>query len=184
VAAAVWLARRARSARPLLVVAGTWLVLNLSIGLVKVLTDRAAPHLPADVVDREEFFSGGLSYPSGHVANAVVWYGVLVLLLGARLRPVARTALRVAPVVIAAIVNTYLGFHWLTDTVAGLLAGLLVDRALRRVDWNTVPLGVLGRLGPSARRLIADGWVAPVPELAPAARYRSVRGRDALGFRA
>ena len=72
-----------------------------------------------------------MSYPSGHTANTVVWYGVLVLLLAALLpaaarlgeRSGARLALRLAPPAIVAVVTTYLGFHWITDTVAGLLAG-------------------------------------------------------------
>jgi membrane-associated phospholipid phosphatase len=169
VAAAAWLARRSGSVRPALVVVAAWLGLNVAIGLVKVVTDRAAPHLPVHAVHREQFFSGGLSYPSGHVANAVVWYGVLLLLLGAVLPAGVRWALRIAPPALAAVVNTYLAFHWLTDTIAGLLAGFLLDRALRRVDWNAVPLDGLARLGPAGRRLVALGWTRPVRELADTA---------------
>ena len=145
--------------RPLLPVVCAYLLLMAVVGPVKVLTDRAAPHKPEDVAHREEFFSGGMSYPSGHTANTVVWYGVLVLLLAAllpaALPPAARLALRLGPPLIVAVVTTYLGFHWLTDTVAGLIAGLLLDRLLRRVRWDDVPLHRL----PGGRRMAATRMV-------------------------
>jgi len=160
------LARRAHSVRPVLPVIAAYLLLMLTVGPVKVLTDRAAPHKPAGTPHREEFFSGGMSYPSGHTANTVVWYGVLVMLLAALLttamRPAARLALRLAPPVLVAVVTTYLGFHWITDTVAGLIAGLLLYRLLRRVPWDDLPLHRL----PGTRRLAQRGWLGKVPDLA------------------
>jgi membrane-associated phospholipid phosphatase len=160
------LAWKAHSVRPLLPVAAAYLLLMATVGPVKVLTDRAAPHKPPATPHREEFLSGGLSYPSGHTANTVVWYGVLVLLLAAlapaALRPAARRALRFGPPVIVAVVTTYLGFHWVTDTVAGLVAGLLLDRLLRRVRWDDVPLHRV----PGGRWLAARRWLGKVPDLA------------------
>ena len=160
------LAWRVHSVRPLLPVIAAYLLLMLAVGPVKVLTDRAAPHKPEGTPHREEFFSGGMSYPSGHTANTVVWYGVLVLLLAALLpaarKPAARLALRLAPPAIVAVVTTYLGFHWITDTVAGLVAGVLLDRLLRRVNWDAVPLHRL----PGGRRLAARGWLGRAPDLA------------------
>ena len=38
-----------------------------------------------------------MSYPSGHVANALVWYGVIALLLGALLRSLDRPPLSDGP---------------------------------------------------------------------------------------
>jgi membrane-associated phospholipid phosphatase len=163
---AVLLAWRKRSVRPVLPVLAAYLLLMFTVGPMKVLTDRAAPHKPEGVPHREEFFSGGMSYPSGHTANTIVWYGVLVLLLSAlaptTMRPAARLALRFGPPLIVAIVTTYLGFHWITDTVAGLIAGLLLDRLLRRVDWDAVPLHRV----PGTRRLAERGWFGRVPDLA------------------
>jgi membrane-associated phospholipid phosphatase len=165
-ALAGWLAWRVRSVRPLLPVLAAYALLMLTVGPVKVLTDRAAPHKPAGTPHREEFFSGGMSYPSGHTANTVLWYGVLVLLLAALvpavMTPAVRRAVRVAPPVIVAVVTTYLGFHWVTDTVAGLIAGLVLYRLLRRVRWDDVPLHRL----PGGRRLEARGWFGKVPDLA------------------
>jgi membrane-associated phospholipid phosphatase len=152
--AALWVVRRHRSLRPLLPVVAAYVGLLFLIGPIKVLTDRVAPHGPSGSA---EFFTGGMSYPSGHVANTIVWYGVLSLLLGSVLGPAARRWLRILPPVIVFVITTYLGFHWLTDSIAGLFAGLLLDRALRRVDWNRVPL-------PSRVRM----WAHEVPELSPA----------------
>ena len=160
------LARRARSVRPVLPVVAAYLLLLAVVGPVKVLTDRAAPHRPEGTPHREEFFSGGMSYPSGHTANTVVWYGVLVMLLTAllttALRPAVRLGLRLAPPVFVAVVTTYLGFHWITDSVAGLIAGVLLYRLLRRVPWADIPLHRL----PGGRRLAARGWLGRVPDLA------------------
>lgn len=163
---AVLLAWRQHSVRPVLPVLTAYLMLMFFVGPMKVLTDRAAPHKPEGVPNREEFFSGGMSYPSGHTANTIVWYGVLALLLSAlapaAMKPAARLALRLGPPLIVGFVTTYLGFHWITDTVAGLVAGLLLDRLLRRINWDALPLHKV----PGTRRLAERGWFGKVPDLA------------------
>jgi membrane-associated phospholipid phosphatase len=163
---AVLLAWRRHSVRPVLPVITAYLLLAFFVAPIKVLTDRAAPHKPEGTPHREEFFSGGMSYPSGHTANTIVWYGVLVLLLSAllptALRPSARLALRLGPPLAVAVVTTYLGFHWITDTVAGLVAGLLLERLLRRIRWDALPLHRI----PGTRRLAERGWFGKVPDLA------------------
>lgn len=163
---AVLLAYRTHSVRPVLPVFAAYLTLMFVVGPMKVLTDRAAPHKPENVLHREEFFSGGMSYPSGHTANTIVWYGVLVLLLSAlapaAMKPATRLALRFGPPLIVGVVTTYLGFHWITDTVAGLVAGLLLDRLLCRIDWDAAPLDRV----PGTRRLAERGWFGKVPDLA------------------
>ncbi|MFF5173983.1 phosphatase PAP2 family protein [Micromonospora sp. NPDC000089] len=153
----VLLAVRLRSVRPVLPPVAAFLLTNLTIGPLKLWTDRAAPsasvkppYLPeADTI--QLFHTAGrygMSYPSGHVANAIVWYGIIALLLGPllatlggrRLPDRLLTAVRVLPPLIVLCTTTYLGWHWLTDSVAGLLLGLLLDRLLRRVPWDTLPL--------------------------------------------
>jgi uncharacterized membrane protein YkvA (DUF1232 family)/membrane-associated phospholipid phosphatase len=148
----VW---RTRSVRPLLLFLAAYGSTYLTLGGLKLWLDRAAPH-NRHVPHPERLFTGGLSYPSGHVTNAIVWYGVLVMLLVALLPrglPAGwRRALRVVPPVIVAGTTTYLGFHWLTDGAAGLLLGLALDRVLHGIRWDRLPLG---------RRLAARGWDAP-----------------------
>ncbi|WP_412737743.1 phosphatase PAP2 family protein [Krasilnikovia sp. MM14-A1259] len=149
---ALLLARRTRSVRPVLVCAGAFVLTYLTIGPLKVWLDRAAPkfHGPQRAVLFNAYASGkdALSYPSGHVANALVWYGVIALLAGALLRAYgrgplssrARAALRLLPPVIVFCTTTYLAFHWITDSVAGLLLGLILARLMARVPWDAVPL--------------------------------------------
>ncbi|PRY28820.1 phosphatase PAP2 family protein [Pseudosporangium ferrugineum] len=135
---------RLRSVRPLVLFGGAFVLTYVTIGPLKIWLDRAAPAFKGP--DREILFnpaaSGAeaMSYPSGHVANALAWYFVIVLLLAPVLRrPLsdrARLALRVAPPVIVFITTTYLAFHWITDSVAGLLLGLILVRLLARVPWG------------------------------------------------
>lgn len=144
-----WVWKR-HSVRPILPVVMAFLLTFVSISILKDVTDRAAPHAPVPAPER--FGSGGVSYPSGHLTNALVWYGVLALLLAPWLAPLWRWVLRVAPAIILSITTVYLGYHWLTDTVAGILLGLFLWRLIARVPWDDLPLG---------RRLAASGWDRP-----------------------
>jgi membrane-associated phospholipid phosphatase len=153
---AVILAVRRRSVRPFLVFVAAFLLTYVTIGPLKIWLQRAAPHFPGP--DRAELFNPaavgplGMSYPSGHVANALVWYGVIALLLGALVAvpPRVRFAVRVVPPVIVFCTTTYLGFHWLTDSIAGLFLGLILTRLMARVAWDAVPLPPL-----------PNGWTGP-----------------------
>lgn len=159
------LAWRTRSIRPLLVFAAAFVLTYLTIGPLKIWLQRAAPRFEGP--DRTELFnpaalgSDGMSYPSGHVANALVWYGVIALLLGALVGGLSRRtllALRVLPPVIVFGTTTYLSFHWITDSVAGLFLGLVLTRLMARVPWDAVPL-------PHLR----NGWERPAGLDTPAA---------------
>ncbi|WP_348651086.1 phosphatase PAP2 family protein [Micromonospora sp. WMMD812] len=154
----VLLAVRVRSIRPVLPPVVAFVLTYLTIGPLKVWTARPAPSaslkepfLPAEqtlpLFQQDLPVRFAQSYPSGHVANAIVWYGVLALLLVPLLRSYGRTvpprvvlAVRVLPPLIVLSTTTYLGWHWLTDSVAGLLLGLLLDRLLHRAPWDDVPL--------------------------------------------
>jgi membrane-associated phospholipid phosphatase len=83
------------------------------------------------------------------MVNTVVWYGVLALLLAPWLSTRLRRLLRVLPPVLVFASTVYLGFHWITDSVAGLLLGIVLDRLLARVPWDDIPLP--GRLRAWAR---------------------------------
>ncbi|MFE9200949.1 phosphatase PAP2 family protein [Micromonospora sp. NPDC007230] len=154
----VLVAIRLRSVRPVLPPVAGFVLTYLTIGPLKVWTARPAPSasvkepfLPPDqtlpLFQHDLPVRFAQSYPSGHVANAIVWYGVLALLLAPLLRTFGRTvpprlvtAVRVLPPLIVLCTTTYLGWHWLTDSVAGLLLGLLLDRLLHRVPWDSLPL--------------------------------------------
>ncbi|PZF90816.1 PA-phosphatase [Micromonospora deserti] len=154
----VLLAVRLRSVRPVLPPVLAFGLTYLTIGPLKVWTARPAPSasvkepfLPAEqtlpLFQEDLPLRFAQSYPSGHVTNAIVWYGVIALLLAPLLRCYGRTApprlvtvIRVVPPLVVLTTTTYLGWHWLTDSVAGLLLGLLLDRLLHRVPWDDLPL--------------------------------------------
>jgi membrane-associated phospholipid phosphatase len=112
---------RVRQAWPLLHVAAAFLLTGAVLLPLKVVLHRPPPH---------SLVTEGLSYPSGHAANTIVWYGVLCALAAPWLSRIAARWLRWAPPIIVGLASVYLGFHWLTDILAGLCLGLVLDRVL------------------------------------------------------
>lgn len=80
-------------------------------------------------VHRLEGLDPTASFPSGHVAATVALYGGLLLLLSSRLGRRWFSALAVGLTVVLALfvgwARMYRGMHHLTDTVAGVVMGLL-----------------------------------------------------------
>ncbi|MEV0896756.1 phosphatase PAP2 family protein [Actinoplanes sp. NPDC049802] len=145
---------RTRSVRALLPFAVTFVLTYCTIGPAKIYFDRAAPKFPLE--NRTVMFNPdaagalSMSYPSGHVANSLVWFAVigllLVALIGRELTRREWLLLRVVPVVVVFVTTVYTGFHWLTDSVAALFLGFVLARLLQRVPWDRVPLpGLLSR---------------------------------------
>jgi membrane-associated phospholipid phosphatase len=146
---AIWLGVRGRTVRPVLPVVAAFLLTGIAILPIKLWTNRAAPNstLPnaVDLFNTLPPGEYGRSYPSGHLVNTVVWYGVLAMLLAPWLAPTLRRWLRFTPPVIVFVTTVYLNFHWLTDSIAGLLLGVLLERLIMRAPW-----GDLHRRPPSA----------------------------------
>ena len=148
----VLLVRRTRSARAVLPFAAAFVLTYVTIGPLKIWADRAAPRFegPERTVMFNPYADGAkaMSYPSGHLGNALVYYAVMAMLIAALLRrPLHRWetfAIRVVPVAVVFCTTVYLGFHWVTDSVAGLLLGVVLARLIERVPWDTVPLPRLG----------------------------------------
>ena len=154
----VWMAYRFRSARPLLTLGTALVVLNLSVGVVKIAVGRLGPQATGNVY---AVFKGGDIFPSGHTANAVVLYGVIAMLA-------VQYGLRFSRTMIAAAVflsvtvglsTIYLATHWLSDVLGGWMAGALV-------------LLALPTLTPYAERLYAAcrGWIAGAARFVGVAR--------------
>jgi membrane-associated phospholipid phosphatase len=116
-----WRAWKSRSPRPFIMLGAALVLLNLSVGFVKVATGRLGPSATHHAYS---VFEGGDIYPSGHVSNAVVLYGVIAMLAVGYRRTVAAAAVTVS--VAIGLSTIYLDTHWLTDVLGGWLAGCLV----------------------------------------------------------
>ncbi len=107
-------------------------------GSLKLVFARPRPVLPwAHVLP-------DYSFPSGHTMNAVVFYGALALIIWSifgRRFGILAVIIAGALAVGVAVSRIYLGYHYLTDVVGGLLAGiawlLIVGAAFRaRPTWR------------------------------------------------
>jgi membrane-associated phospholipid phosphatase len=131
--ALLWM-RRYGAAALLGLASGGALILNATM---KVFFERPRPKLDWARVLPD------YSFPSGHTMNAVVFYIALALILWSVLgRRIGQVAV-ITAVVLAlgvGVSRIYLGYHYLTDVVGGLLAGvawlLVVGLAFRaRLTW-------------------------------------------------
>jgi len=107
----------------------------ITLGPLKIWSSRTSPNDKGP--DPVKFFNHHseylMGYPSGHVVNAIVWWGVFAILLRKKSR-----ALRVVPPAIVLCTTTYLGFHWLTDGIGAILLGLFLDRLIHRFRWEEI----------------------------------------------
>lgn len=115
-------------------VAGTALGAGILVPACKHLAGRARPPEQTRLVTENS-----LSYPSGHTLGTTVVVGIVATVLIAR---IARRSLRIAAataavafVLAVGISRLYLGVHWTTDVLAGLLIG---------AAWLTLCLTVFG----------------------------------------
>jgi membrane-associated phospholipid phosphatase len=152
----VWVAVRRRDLRPLLTFVVVTLVLNVTVGVVKLAIGRLGPlqlGQNAGNIGASRVFDDGTIFPSGHTSNAVVIWGLLALLAVRHRRVWAAVAGILA--VTVGLSTIYLGTHWVSDVVAGWAAGGLVLLAVPAmtpvVDW-------LERL---VARLVPGSWRRP-----------------------
>ncbi|MEV5679327.1 MULTISPECIES: phosphatase PAP2 family protein [unclassified Streptomyces] len=124
-----WRSWRQHTLRPLLTLGCSLLLLNVTVGAVKLGLGRLGPHY-ATRIGSAEMFAGGDIFPSGHTANAVVTWGILAYLATT---PRARRYLSALSATVSlgvGLTTVYIGTHWLSDVLLGWAAGLLILLAL------------------------------------------------------
>lgn len=141
-----WLGWRRRTVRPLLRVLVALVLLTGVIYAFKYGMGRTAPAYPGSF-----FHRNGISFPSGHVANAVLMWGLarwqaVEYGLAARLQRLF-WALSVAGPVLAGAAMVALNFHWITDAVVGAAVGVLLLGVVHTLDAVGLSLWVRARAG-------------------------------------
>lgn len=154
----VWLVRRHRNVGILTPALLAFVLSDLLNGWLKWWTERNAPHYGSVYMFDG---GGGMEYPSGHVSNGVVYYGVLAMLLAPYITPAARRVLRWLPGPLVIVGTTYIGYHWFTDSIGGYLVGTFILRLILRLPPRLRPPARGGRSG---RRIRPDrlGIARPV----------------------
>ncbi len=142
----VW---RFRTVVPLVRVLLAVVLLTVVVYSFKYGAGRTAPAYPGSFFHRD-----GASYPSGHVANAVLMWGVarwqvVEYRLAAWVQRTAR-ALSVAGPVATGIAMVSLDFHWVTDAVVGAAVGILLLGVVHLLDAVVVSRWTGARAGRSA----------------------------------
>lgn len=124
---------------------------EILIGTLKGIYDRPRP--PGSLVE-----TSGASFPSGHsIAASVTVVAAVIALVPPGRRRAAWGAAAVAFSVLMALSRAYLGAHWLSDAVAGVLLG--TSCAL----LAALAVGTLQRRWDKRRE--ADAPVAPLPDM-------------------
>ena len=132
--AASFIAYKFKTWRPLNLAFLSLVLLNLVVGVFKLVLGRTKPRDGFDLIH-----VGGMSYPSGHASNAVLSWGILAYLIY-RYAKVDRYQGRLASAGVAAIsltvciVSLIRHTHWFTDLLGGLFIGSALLVAVIAVD--------------------------------------------------
>jgi membrane-associated phospholipid phosphatase len=135
-----------RTLLPLLRVLLALVLLTAVIYGFKYGTGRTAPAYPGSFFHRD-----GESYPSGHVANAVLMWGVarwqaVEFGLPLRIQQTLKWLSVFGPVATAAAMVS-LDFHWVTDAVVGAAVGILLLGVVHALDAVVLSRWVRARAG-------------------------------------
>jgi membrane-associated phospholipid phosphatase len=141
-----WLAWRRRTFVPLVRVLVALVLLTGAIYAFKYGMGRTAPAYPGSFFHRD-----GTSFPSGHVANSVLMWGLARWQaaeygLPAPLQRLFRWLSLVGPM-LTALAMVALNFHWVTDAVVGATVGVLLLGVVHTLDAVGLSLWVRARAG-------------------------------------
>ena len=136
---AILIGRRFKSWRPINLSILALSLLNLTVGASKLLFGRTKPHSGFDLV----FTDSGLSYPSGHAANAVLTWGIIAYLIFRYSHKEPFEGMRltwfVSIITIGVcLASLYRNTHWFSDLLGGLFIGsallvliIAIDRSIK-----------------------------------------------------
>jgi membrane-associated phospholipid phosphatase len=132
---AALISRRYKSWRPINLSLLSLLLLNLFVGASKLLFGRTKPHSGFDLF----FTDSGLSYPSGHAANAILTWGIFAYLIYRYSHKGPFEGFRLTwlvSLITAAVclVSHYRNTHWFSDLLGGLFIGASLLVAIIAVD--------------------------------------------------
>jgi len=138
------ISKRFKSWRPINLSILSLLLLNIVVGVSKLLFGRTKPSTGFDLV----FTDSGLSYPSGHAANAVLTWGVMAYLIFRYSHKEPFEGLRLTWFVVIVTVGVclaslYRNTHWFSDLLGGLFIGsallVLIIAIDRSISSNRQP---------------------------------------------
>jgi membrane-associated phospholipid phosphatase len=141
---AIIISRRFKSWRPINLSILSLVLLNLVVGVSKLLFGRTKPSSGFDLV----FTDSGLSYPSGHAANAVLTWGIMAYLIFRYSHKEPFEGLRltwfVSIITIGVcLASLYRNTHWFSDLLGGLFIGsallVLIIAIDRSISSNRQP---------------------------------------------
>ena len=136
---AILISRRFKSWRPINLSILSLVLLNLTVGASKLLFGRTKPHSGFDLV----FTDSGLSYPSGHAANAILTWGIFAYLIFRYSHKEPFEGMRLTWFVSiittgVCLASLYRNTHWFSDLLGGLFIGsallvliIAIDRSIK-----------------------------------------------------
>ena len=132
---AILISRRFKSWRPVNLSLLALLLLNLAVGASKLLFGRTKPSTGFDLF----FTDSGLSYPSGHAANAVLSWGMIAYLIFRYSHKEPFEGLRLTWFVsiissLVCLASLYRNTHWFSDLLGGLFIGSALLVAVIAID--------------------------------------------------
>ena len=104
------------------------LVLDSLLRVIKLAVDRARPSNELlRILERGVDGSGG-SFPSGHAYHAVVFWGLLLVLVVGGIRPPwlrwSATLSLLAWILLSGVARVYVGAHWPSDVLGSIVLGV------------------------------------------------------------
>lgn len=132
---AILISRRFKSWRPVNLSLLALFLLNLAVGVSKLLFGRTKPSTGFDLF----FTDSGLSYPSGHAANAVLSWGMIAYLIFRYSHKEPFEGLRLTWFVsiistLVCLASLYRNTHWFSDLLGGLFIGSALLVAVIAID--------------------------------------------------